>query len=47
MKKKKYVAPSMEIEEMEGELQLLAGSAVSADGIEFGGFDYEGELDPS
>ena len=45
MKKKEYIVPSMEVVEIKN-MQLLAGSGVTSDGIDFGGIDDEGVLDP-
>ena len=46
MKKKEYIAPLMEVVETKN-MQLLAGSGVTADGIDYGGVDDEGTLDPT
>ena len=47
MKKKEYIAPSMDVVEIKN-MQLLAGSGVTSDnGIDYGGIDDEGILDPS
>jgi len=47
MKKKEYIAPSMEVMEIKN-MQLLAGSGVTSDnGIDYGGVDDEGTLDPT
>ena len=46
MKKKEYIVPSMEVVEIKN-MQLLAGSGVTSDGIDFGGIDDEGTLDPT
>jgi hypothetical protein len=46
MKKKEYIAPSMDVVEIKN-MQLLAGSGVTADGIDYGGVDDEGTLDPT
>lgn len=46
MKKKEYIAPSMDVVEIKN-MQLLAGSGVTADGIDYGGVDDEGIIDPS
>ncbi len=47
MKKKEYIAPSMDVVEIKN-MQLLAGSGVTSDnGIDYGGVDDEGIIDPS
>lgn len=46
MKMKEYITPSVEAVEIE-DMQLLAGSGVTADGIDYGGVDDEGTLDPT
>ena len=46
MKKKEYIAPLTEMVEIEN-MQLLTGSGVTADGIDYGGVDEDGILDPS
>jgi len=46
MKKKEYMAPSMEVVEIKN-IQLLAGSGVTSNDIDFGGVDTEGTLDPA
>ncbi len=46
MKKKEYIAPLTEMVEIEN-MQLLTGSGVTADGIDYGGVDDEGTLDPT
>ena len=47
MKKKEYIAPSMEVMEIKN-MQLLAGSGVTSDsGIGYGGIDDEGIIDPT
>ena len=46
MKKKEYIAPLMEVVEIKN-MQLLTGSGVTADGIDYGGVDDEGTLDPT
>jgi len=47
MKKKEYIAPSMDVVEIKN-MQLLAGSGVTSDnGIDYGGVDDEGTLDPT
>lgn len=45
MKKKEYMTPSIEVVEIKN-MQLLAGSGVTSDGIDYGGIDEEGILDP-
>lgn len=45
MKKKEYIAPSMEVMEIKN-MQLLAGSVTSDSGIDYGGVDDEGIIDP-
>ena len=45
MKKKEYIIPLMKVVELK-KMQLLAGSGVSSDGIDYGGVDDEGTLDP-
>ncbi len=46
MKKKEYIAPSMDVVEIKN-MQLLAGSGVTSDnGIDYGGVDDEGIIDP-
>lgn len=46
MKKIEYMAPSMEVVEIKN-MQLLAGSGVTSNEIDFGGVDTEGILDPA
>ena len=46
MKKKEYIAPSMDVVEIKN-MQLLAGSGVTSTGIDYGGVDNDGTLDPS
>lgn len=47
MKKKEYIAPSIEVVEVKN-MQLLAGSGVTSDsGIDYGGVDEGGTLDPT
>ena len=45
MKMKEYITPSVEAVEIE-DMQLLAGSGVTADDIDYGGVDEDGILDP-
>ena len=47
MKKKAYMMPAMQVVKIDN-VQLLSGSGVTSDnGIQFGGIDEEGTLDPS
>ncbi len=39
MEKKEYLKPQMEVYEMEVKPQLLAGSGVSSDDIDYGGIE--------
>lgn len=45
MKKREYMTPSMDVVEIE-KVTLLAGSGVTSDGIDYGGIDDNGLLDP-
>ena len=45
MKKREYMTPSMDVVEIE-KVTLLAGSGVTSDGIDYGGTDDNGLLDP-
>jgi len=45
MKKKEYIAPSIEAMEINN-LQLLAGSGVASDDIDYGGIDEDGTIEP-
>ena len=46
--KKTYMAPQMEQMTMDSELPLCASSGVVSDiDIDFGGVDWDGDLDPS
>ena len=45
MKKKEYIAPSLEVMEIKN-MQLLAGSGVSSDDIGYGGVDDDGSIEP-
>jgi hypothetical protein len=46
MKKKIYMTPDIQVVEIEM-TQLLAASGITSDGIEWGGVDTEGTLDPA
>lgn len=47
MQKKKYMTPNMEVMEIKT-MTLLAGSGVNSDlGIDYGGIDEGGSLDPA
>lgn len=46
MQKKEYMIPTMDVVEIE-KVTLLAGSGVTSDGIDFGGIDEGGTLDPA
>ena len=45
MKMKEYITPSMEVVEIKN-MQLLAGSGVTSTGIDYGGVDENGTIDP-
>ena len=45
MKKKEYMTPTMDVVEIE-KVTLLAGRGVTSDGIDYGGVDDSGALDP-
>jgi hypothetical protein len=45
MKKKEYIAPLMEMVEIKN-MQLLAGSGVASDDIDYGGIDEDGTIEP-
>ena len=46
MKRKEYIIPLMKVVEL-NKMRLLTGSGVTSDGIDYGGVDEDGILDPS
>ena len=46
MKKKEYMTPTMDVVEINGVTLLTGSDGVTSDGIDFGGTDDFGSLDP-